>query len=648
METYRKNSCAPQTYFYNSYNSDLRNNNLSIFPVFLKTFIKGLPKCKVAHSIRQSYLYKTSDNNDVNSDISKRYPLPYYYIRKQYVSSFYYKKNNLIAYYIQLTKNKELHAIPLYNYLKNDYEIVLSKFEYNFLYHHEVCLVRAPNRQVYICAGNIIGNVSKGTLLLDLSEVTSLRFLSMPIANTFFLVVMVDIKEIVICVIDLIKERRYVKKYPIEKIIDTLLNLLEGNDKDYKEIESVKNLDHLSFGYTVVSNIENNTDNLVFYNRCVVNITLYFSSTKTGDSKFLTDALSVVATFQNRKLIVSLQINDKLNIKTPSYNYEVNLDSSAVLMENSYKLDDKYDISQSHLYSVIAFFGDYTVISESNHARDKVTLYYKNEPNFRFSISYLNIDNFEDIIFIRLYDKLLAATSKDRFIGFNKTSKYYSRHNDSTLTIEFIDTKVIRELVTGITRRNDDKKLVAIDITGTNGILTRVSLKDKLEQFIRSYACSNDSPVYSLYAYYIDREEEKVYILTYFRCLERAGGGWYEYTKPKFGLFTCKIAELISERNSFRLVREFGVDTDKYPTNITGVVLNNRPFNGNYGKILRFLSKKWNTGNPFTDLKVFETYDELRAYYDFHYNRMSIRVSATTDTSIDCDLHLVRRIIPKF
>jgi len=122
-------------------------------------------------------------------------------------------------------------------------------------------------------------------------------------------------------------------------------------------------------------------------------------STKTGDSKFLTDALSVVTTFQNRKLTVSLQTNNKLNIKTSSYNYEVDLASSAFLIEHSYKLDDKYDISQSHLYSVITSVGNYTIISELNISRNMVTLYYKNEPNFRFSISYLDIDNFDNILF---------------------------------------------------------------------------------------------------------------------------------------------------------------------------------------------------------------------------------------------------------
>jgi hypothetical protein len=157
-----------------------------IFPVFLCNLKKYLPKCKVAHSIRQSYLYKTSDNNDVNSEISNKYPLPYYYIRKQNVSSFYYNKNDLIAYYYYSTQNNDFYVMPLYNYLKNDYEIVLSDFEYNLFYPYEACLVRAPNRQLYMCARNIIANVSKGTLLYDLNGITSYWFLSMPIGNSFF------------------------------------------------------------------------------------------------------------------------------------------------------------------------------------------------------------------------------------------------------------------------------------------------------------------------------------------------------------------------------------------------------------------------------------------------------------------------------
>jgi hypothetical protein len=344
--------------------------------------------------------------------------------------------------------------------------------------------------------------------------------------------------------------------------------------------------------------------------------------------------------------VVRLQINDKIKIVTSSYNYEVVHNASIILMENIYKVDDKYDISQSQLYSVVASFGDYTIISEPNLSPDMVTLYYKSNPILWFLISDLVIDSFDKILFIRLNGKLLVAASRDSFIESHKKSKYYFKHNDSLVNI--IDTEAIGELIKSITYRNNDEKSVAIYVTKMTDIVKRVNLKYILEEFIRSYACPDDSSVYLLYTYYVEHDEEKVYILTYFECLERAVRRWYKDTKPKFCLFTCKIAELAKDRNSFRTVKEFELDTDKYPKDIIDVVLNKRPIIGSYGKILRFLSSKWNTGNLSTDLKVFKIYDKSNSYYDFHYNRVSIRVSATTDTSIDCDLHLVRRILPVF
>ena len=611
--------------------------------MFVNSFIKGLPQCKVAHSIRQSYLYKKNGNNDVNSDISKRYPLPYYYIRKQYISSFYYNKNNLIAYYIHSSQNNDFHAIPLYNYLNNDYEIALSNFPYNFPYHHEVCLVRAPNRRVYICAGNIIGNVSKGTLLHKFINVTSPWFLSMPIANSFFLAVAADTEEIVIYIIELIKERKHVQKYPTKEIIGALLSSLKPNDRGYKAIESIKKIDRLSFRYGLVGNIEKDANNLVFYNRYVVNMTLYFSSANAGGIVHL----SVVATFQNKELTVSLQINDKLSIKTPFYNYEVDLGSSIVLTNNSYKLDDKYDISHSHLYSVIASIGDYTIISEPNQSRDKVTLYYKNEPSpIFFSILPLDIDNFEDILFIRLHNKLLVSVIKDNPIKPNEESKYYIRYNNSN--VDIIDTKVIRNLITNIMHENDNKKLAAIDLSDITNIVKHVRLKDKLVQALRSYdSCSSDDVMLLYYGYYIDHDEEEVYALIYFTCLKRLSNEWPEHSKSKIYLFRCKISDLIGNRTSFKLVRKFEFDTNKYISSIIANILNNREIIGEYGKILRFLSKKWNTGNAFTDLKIFEMCDKSEGYYDFEYNRMSIKVSPT-NTSITSKLSLVRRILPMF
>jgi len=57
-------------------------------------------------------------------------------------------------------------------------------------YSSTVCVVRAPNRQVYILWVEdnkiTIGNISKGTLVYSLSDSKTYLFHSMPIANSFF------------------------------------------------------------------------------------------------------------------------------------------------------------------------------------------------------------------------------------------------------------------------------------------------------------------------------------------------------------------------------------------------------------------------------------------------------------------------------
>ena len=140
------------------------------------------------------------------SKISKNYPLTYYYIQKEYTASFYYKKNNLIAYYTRLIGKGSLYFVPLYNYVKNDYDIILSPFEYNFMYHHNLCVVVSPNQQVYKSVEGKIANWAKGTLLYDIGNFrVEYLFHSMPIANWFILVVTIKEDEMSIDVIDLIE-----------------------------------------------------------------------------------------------------------------------------------------------------------------------------------------------------------------------------------------------------------------------------------------------------------------------------------------------------------------------------------------------------------------------------------------------------------
>jgi len=611
--------------------------------VFIKRPRNNLPKCKVAHSIRQSYLYKIGKNHDVYSKTAEEYPLPYCYIRKEYITSFYHSKNNLISYYIHSMHNNNFCVVPLYNYVKNDYEIILTSFTYNFMNHTEICVVKAPNRQIYILGIRskpiIIQNVSKGTILYDFNNKATYLFHSMPIANSFVLVIMNNIKEILIYVVDLIKEKTYTQKYPIEKIIETIISLSEGNDIYYRQLKSIKISDKLSFDKRAENSVNNSIPNFVFYDRCSVKVSMSFENTKTGNKKTLRNVLSIVAVYQNNELTVSLQINDNINIETSNYNYQINFASSTILTSNKYKMDNKYDISQSHLYSIIASTGDYTIITEPNMTLNTVVLYYKNESSFIFSDMHLDIYNYGDILLIRALNKRFVFANKDRLSNLKRVNGYYIDYKEPYINI--IDAKVVRNSILESIHKNNNKDWVGIDITDK---MEAVHLKDKLQDAIRRYVCFNDNFVFFFYTHYIDQEAKEFYSLIYFQCLEKVGNNESKPGKYRIYLFRNTINYLFSNYSSLRLVWKF--ETDVPPTNIPSI-LHTQAINGNkiniYNMILRLFSNKWGTGNGFVDMKVFQIYGKPNAYYDYRYNRKSI-TATPTDTSVAATLHLVRRI----
>jgi len=611
--------------------------------VFLNSFRKGLPKCKVAHSIRQSHLYKTGKNPDVYSKIAEKYPLLYYYIRKEYITSFYYSKNDLILYYIHSMKNNNFRVVPLYNYVKNDYEIILTSLAYNFMNHTEICVVKAPNRQIYtigiVSKPLIIENVSKGTILYDFDNKITYLFHSMPIANSFVLVIMNSSREILIHVVDLIKEKTYTQKYPIEKIIETILSLSEVNDIYYQQLKTIKISDKLSFDRSVENSVNNSLTNFVFYDRCLVKVSISFENTKTGNKKTLKNVLSIVAIYQDNELTVSLQINDNINLETPNYNYQINFAGTKILASNKYKMDSKYDISQSHLYSVIASAGNYTIISESNMTLNTVVLYYKNQSGFIFSDIHLDIYNYGDILSIRAFNKRLVFANKNRLINLKSVNGYYIDYKEPYINI--IDTKVVRNLILENVDKNNNKDLFGIDITDKMEV---IHLKDKLQETIRRYVCSNDNFVFFFYTHYIDQEAREFYSLIYFQCLERVGNNEFKPGKYRIYLFRDTTSRLLSNQYSLRLVGKF--ETDEPPKKIPSV-LHTQAINGNrintYNMILRLLSNKWSTGNGFIDMKVFQIYEKTDAYYDYRYNRRSITASPI-NTSVASTLHLVRLI----
>jgi hypothetical protein len=486
----------------------------------------------------------------------------------------------------------------------------------------------------------------------------------MPIANSFILVVMYNVrkKEIVIHVIDLIKERRHVQNYPIKKIIEIMVSLLEKNGIHHNVLKSLKTLGKLDFeerNASVINNICTSIANLVFYDRCVFKFSLSFWNDKEGLKGMISikNALSIVAICQNSELTISLQINSNIKVETFYHSYDIDFGSKTILMSDKYKIDNKYDISQSHLYSVIASAGDYTIISEPNLCPShnycaSFVLYYKNKPKIVFGGDDFKINNFGDILLIGASDKRLVFVKKDKSFKLGEINEYYIAGDSSGISIvdedgysgiditdknydsniSIIDTKAVRDLLMNSVNRNSNMNWVGIDITDK---VKHVPLGDKLKKGVRRYVGFTVEFELPIFAYYIDYKAEELYLLVWIHLIIDE--------KIRICLFRTEIKNLLSSNTAFRLVWEFETDIITVLTSETSILSKINLGMGTVNRVLRLLSNKLNTMNGSTNLSLFVMYNAKNAYYDYEYNRRSISASPI-DTAIPSTLHLVCRI----
>ncbi len=625
-----------------------------IFPVFANILNKSLPKCKVAHSIRQSCLYTKPDEEQSHVDdyVSENYPLTHYYIKRRHTTSFYYTKNNLIAYYIHSSQENDFHVIPFYDYVRNDYEVILSNYriilpnsEYDFKLHHRTYVVKAPNRQIYLVYNGsedkpvTIINASTGILLYNshdkFDDFASNLFRSMPIANSFVIIVTGIGKEIIIQVIDLVEEKVHEQKFSIEKIKELLLTLSKTNDVYYERLKFIESLDKLYIKKDMARSINRSSDNLFFYDRYVFNISLHLGN------DILENVLSIIAVYQNHELTVNFQLNRKVDLITPSSRHEIDFGSTTILTSGKYKVDSRYDMSESRLYSVILSGSDYTLISEPNIDWGILSLYYKNKPTFTHTYVNFSIDNFGNILFIGTPNRWLVFANKDRLIDLSKMCRYYIRHNELRdingaiieSSIHIADIEVVNGLLLDRIRETNDTKWTVIDITDK---VKHLSLIDKLKEAVRSYTCSKENFAFFDYAYYVDCEREEFYVLVCFRCASTAPKRYRVY------IFKSKIKYLFDRVYPFRLVRRFETRISK--SSVSSILHSLRKIKSSDNMILRLFINKWDNVSRFIGLKVFEIYDKSSAYYDYGYNRRTIR-TVPVNTSIASTLHLVRRVL---
>ena len=560
--------------------------------------------------------------------------------------------------------------MPLYNYAKNSYEIIRSYSGYGLKYLHSMCVVKAPNRQVYLIERGLrllrIINVSKGTTPYqhEFNDNVIRLFHSMPIANVFVLVIIYrgDKREIVIHVIDLMREKKYIQKYPVGKIIETMMDLLEKNAVHHNVLNSVKNLWKGKFYFeerkaSVINSIDVSFDSLVFYDRCMFKFDLSFWNTKEGPLN-INNALSVVATCQNNELTINLQINSKIKIETYSYTHEIDFGSNTLLMSRKYEFYGKYNILDSALYSIIVADGDYTIINEPNLCPShnyctRFVLYYKNEPKIVFGDTDFGVSNFSGALLIRASDKILAFANKDGLLRADKINEYYvvgdssgiividkdgysgvnitSKNHDSDISI--IKTEAVRDLLMDGIRKSNNINWVGIDITDK---VQHLALGDKLKKAVRRYVGYNNRFEVPVVAYYIDYEEGELYLLVWIHLIKAE--------KIKVCLFRSKIDNLLNKHISFILAWEFETEVLTVLTDDTSILSKINLETKTANRSLRLLSNKLNIGHGLINLRLFIMYNAENAYYDYGYNRRSISMKPV-DTSIVTTLHLVRRIL---
>jgi len=175
----------------------------------------------IAKSIKHSFLHKKSSGK-VETDNSLRiYPLPATYMRRTDGSfSMFYVKNDVINYYAHDKGIMKYNLIPLYNCKCNQYDIIVTDYPYSFSDKsgEDMVLVRTPNNKYYIDGivkeyqnfedALIVLNVESGSLLYacraHLRGTVNRVWHSMPIANSFIIVLTTSPKEIAVYVVDLI------------------------------------------------------------------------------------------------------------------------------------------------------------------------------------------------------------------------------------------------------------------------------------------------------------------------------------------------------------------------------------------------------------------------------------------------------------
>jgi len=354
-----------------------------------------------------------------------------------------------------------------------------------------------------------------------------------PLYNSFVIIMRIDthnkLEKNCIYILDLledtVKEVSYDLKNYIKKHIDNFVYSLKENYEIIVEADNIFVnpsivLNHSLTPYTPISVYEEIPDSdcklikykdkIPIYSQCESTFLLKLESIishKTMQQQNESEtklSCSLVIQFsayiENNELNILL-ICKKIQINVSTVDYNMPIDE--ILLHERHPINHRYNISESRLYSIDAFFDDYVLKNRDIYHWDGDS--YK----LAYKISNANINTLKrrGMRFITIKNQSVLAIIQPKLA---KRNQNYVNLEDNYI----VDLSEIKEMIN--INKEQNKQVLIIDV---NKYIKRISIKDLVTRILKKIRNRRTKCKSKLYKSYISVETGILYIFIVLRCI---------------------------------------------------------------------------------------------------------------------------------
>ena len=354
-----------------------------------------------------------------------------------------------------------------------------------------------------------------------------------PLYNSFVIIMRIDthnkLEKNCIYILDLledtVKEVSYDLKNYIKKHIDNFVYSLKENYEIIVEADNIFVnpsivLNHSLTPYTPISVYEEIPDSdcklikyknkIPIYSQCESTFLLQLESIAShrtmqqqNESETKLSCSLVIqfsAYIENNELNVLLTCK-KIQINVSTVVYNMPLDD--ILLYEKYPINNIYNISESRLYSIDAFFDDYVLKNRDIYHwdGDSYKLAYK------LSNANINILKRRGMRFITIKNQFVLAIIQPTLA---KKDQNYVNIGDNYI----VDLSKIKEMIN--TYKEQNKQVLIIDV---NKYIKRISIKDLVTHIVKKIRNRRTKCKSKLYKSYISTKSGILYIFIVLRCI---------------------------------------------------------------------------------------------------------------------------------